>query len=190
MHSICREIREVFFVLSDIYKNFIEEAASQFRNVAKLGVPVTEGNAKELKKCLINLGVNFKNSKRDYTENETMYLTFFKDDILDLSTIENRKKLFHELWHFINNAVIDKNNEDEVSPQYAYTDASIVPIEISANYFSRAIILPTREFVDSLMRHIDLDGTFNIRDVAADFQTDYSDVIERCNDLELFKSKI
>lgn len=72
--------------------------------------------------------------------------------------MENTKRLFHKVWHFTLNRINRmKNPNGEVTTPRSqidyYNDKPIQVVEISANYFSRAMLLAEKYFVQSVMKN-------------------------------------
>ncbi len=197
-------------MITEKYKDFVEKVA--FQTIQFLGLYKLDGEdykqgfhmeqTKKIFERLNALGVKIKKSENDlnYTCGDTIYLSFDNSENC-LQLYENRKRLFHEIWHFISYKLLLKISEesddgvhdsDEVSktPLNGYADKSISPNEILANYFARAMIFPEKEFVEIFMEHLDIDGTCDIYKVANIFSADYTDVIARAKDLNLWSTKV
>jgi len=183
------------FMLTEKYKDFIENTALKFQSNFKETKEPNKYNYLEVQKWLESMGAEFRKGDGDYTRGNVIYLSFFDNERLNINdNMENTKKLFHEVWHFISNRINGMQNQnDEATPIQSkpdyYNDKPIQVVEISANYFSRAMLLPEKNFVQSVMKNLNVNGSCDIFEVAKEFCVSYVDVIARGNDLNIWNTK-
>lgn len=154
----------------------------------------------EIRKRLNGSGAVISPGETNCTIGKTIYLNFIKSEN-DLAKalnddFEKSKILFHEMWHFISNKILEiqPNSEEfennSICSSGNFADKSISPSEISANYFSRAMLFPEKTFVEIVMQNVDVNGNCNIFRVAESFSSSYTDIIARGNDLNLWNTKV
>lgn len=183
-------------MLTEKYKDFIENTALKFQNIFKSTKAPNKYDYSEVQEWLESIGAKFQKSEEDYTIDNVIYLSFFDGKKLNINdNMENTKKLFHEVWHFITNKINETQIQNSESPATQpkldyYNDKSIQVVEISANYFSRAMLLPEKNFVHSVMKNLNVNGSCDIFEVAKEFCVSYVDVIARGNDLNIWNTKV
>ena len=170
-------------MLTDKYKNFIKQLAENFQSVVSIDKNYRY-NINDLVEFVEGMGCTFKwNQTNNFSNKEKIHLSFDKNNVYN-NNKENLKILFHEIWHFISIKIgISINQENSYNP------ASISIDELAANFFSRIMIMPEKQFISLVINHTRQDGMCNIYSVAKDFGVDYLDVIARGNDLNLWNTR-
>lgn len=184
-------------MLTEKYKDFIEATALEIQGCFETTKVPNKYDYSEVIRKMQSLGAKFEQAEDNYTEENTIYLSFYDPCNFEMfeTSIENRKKFFHEIWHFISNkidALQDypvQEKECRVCPDH-YTVASNNVLEIAANYFTRAMLLPESHFLKSIMKNLNISGACNIFQVAKEFDVSYIDVIARGNDLNIWNTKV
>lgn len=187
-------------MLTEKYKDFIERTAKKIqRSLPSFEAP-NKYDFSEVHNWLKGSGAQISCGATNRTMGNVIYLNFIKSEKDFAKAITNdfekSKILFHEMWHFISNKLYAIENGDELSEKNSvdlcgeFADKSISPIEISANYFSRAMLFPEKEFVQTVMQNVDVNGNCDIFKVAECFSSSYTDVIARGNDLNLWNTKV
>ena len=185
-----REERKILMVLTEKNKKFIESVASDLQTRLNVSEP-NEYATSTLYEFMTGVGLNIKltENKTCYLENDTIYLDrnrfSFVDGIFSCEKVD-LKILFHELWH----GIIKKVTLASEEPQTQQYDESVMTAdELAAQYFSRAMLMPSKPFIDKVVKSIGVDGMCNVFDIADIFQVEYPDVIARGSDLNLWNTK-
>ena len=177
-------------LLTEKNKKFIESVASDLQTRLEVSEP-NEYATGTLYEFMMGVGlhIEFTENETCYLENETIYLDRKRFSLVDgVFTCKkiDLKILFHELWHGIIKMVTPTSEE----PQTQQYDESVMTAdELAAQYFSRAMLMPAKPFVDKVVKSIGIDGMCNVFDVADIFQVEYPDVIARGSDLNLWNTK-
>ena len=109
---------------------------------------------------------------------------FFKEN--EGNRLNLREIFFHEVWHFLENTM-----DLDVDGDGGFTDIFSSSVsEMSAGYFSRAMLMPEKDFIESVIENTDIKGMCNVFGVAKKFKVDYTNVIGRGNDLNLWNMKV
>ena len=186
--------------MTEKYKDFIERTAKKIQaSLPSFGAP-NKYNYSEILKWLEHSGAKIVQGDVNRTIGNTIQLQFldsndsiFNDKKCDF---ESSKIFFHEMWHFISNKINNEQGHRESSNDSftvssdGFHDKSISLIEISANYFSRAMLFPEKNFLEEVMKNVDVNGNCDIYNVAEQFSASYTDVIARGNDLNLWNTKV
>lgn len=178
-------VKGVYFMLTEKHKNVVEQIANEFQKkfMSKKSVDIIYDfesftSFLEIMGCKI-----YYSAKCNKAQGKEIYFSFKQEQI---NIAENRKIFFHEVWHFIacelrlfDNATrcFDKNYSIEIS-------------EMTAGYFSRAMNMPEKYFISNVIKNTDLKGSCNIFKVAEEFDVEFTDVIGRGNDLNLWNRKV
>lgn len=187
-------------LLTEKSKAFIESVASRIQDFVELKQQ-NKYDYSRFMSFLISLGAKFHKDVRDYTTGDTIHLTFLENNIEDLKAIEEKQyhfskdqalKLFHESWHFLKYQLLTPNKasnafEKKLVSENSFTEYSNVNEENEANYFSRAMYIPEREFRKDVVENVDSDGYCDIYRIASEYDLSYSEVINRGNELNIWK---
>lgn len=181
-------------LLSEKTKSFIEKLALDFQDEISVDSP-NSYDVVSLVDFVNSMGCQIEFNKDydrfHYINNiPTIYL---KNDMRDknltrVEYISILRVFFHEVWHFISER-ININCNESVHEGDDFALESMSPNEASANYFSRAMIFPEVHFIQCVIRYTLSNGMCNIFEVAKHFNSTYTDVIARGNDLNLWNTK-
>lgn len=193
-------------MLSEKYKQIIEDMALELQNILNVTDP-NNYNIIEIENFLndANCKITYsdksdsKGSKnKSYFNNEkkSIYIDCNKNKIIPknnetIYTQNYLKVLFHEIWHFMSSEL--GLNPDKNSPETIELYPKEFPAtfsEISANYFSRAMIMPKDIFIKKVAENTALSGVCNVFELAKFFKVEFSDVIARGKDLNLWNMKV
>lgn len=178
-------------MLTEKTKNFIEKVAIDMQGELEMDVP-NKYSVKDIVEFVKSMGcyVLFGAKKHSYaveSNKSTIHLAFAEECLERGNTNDVLKVLFHEIWHFISDRISDDISDETYNSDYS--EVSVNPREASANYFTRAMLLPEEEFVKNVINNVDSNGMCNIFAVARMFNVSYVDVIARGNDLSLWNKK-
>ena len=168
-------------LLNEKSKNFIEKVADNMQE--QLEIENTKSySIDDIIEFVKSMGceVRFDSSINSYSveEGKSVIQLAFHDNYSENKN-DVLKVLFHEIWHFIS----DKISDDNVEKYYKLIQ------DASANYFSRAMILPANEFIMVVIDNTTSNGMCNIFSMAKFFNVSYMDIIARGNDLNLWNRK-
>lgn len=178
-------------LLSEKTKSFIERVANNLQHEIMVDSP----NLYDINSIIdfvnsMGCSIEFEKGCNRFTINDEckIYLEYDLSEIIADSDILIKvlRVIFHEIWHFISSRIF---SSDSNLIEGNYNEDSLSVNEASANYFSRAMLLPENIFVQSVINNIDSNGMCNIFEVASYFNVDYTDVIARGNDLNLWNNK-
>ena len=177
-------------VLTEKNKKFIESVASDLQTRLNVSEP-NEYATTTLYDFMTGVGLKIviTDNETCYLENDTIYLNnkkfSYENGIFSCKKVD-LKILFHELWH----GIIKKVTLDSEKPQTQQYDESVMTAdELAAQYFSRAMLMPAKPFIDKVVKSIGIDGMCNVFDIADIFHVEYLDVIARGSDLNLWNTK-
>ncbi len=172
-------------MLTEKYKSVVERIAVELQKefIIKESKEI-KYDFNRLITFLKDMGCVFRfNSNCNEVESDNMHLAFEESEI---NSSENRKIFFHETWHFMAFKLgLFENSKAGFEESYS-TELS----EMTAGYFSRAMNMPENRFINCAILNTDLKGNCNIFEVAKFFKVDFTDVIGRGNDLNLWNRKV
>lgn len=181
-------------LLSEKTKSFIEKLASDFQSEISVNSPNLY-DVESIVDFVNSMGcqIEFNQDYNRFFINNNIPTIYLKNDLRDENLtiseyVSNLRVFFHEVWHFISKS-ININCDDLVLDGDDFALDSLSPNEASANYFSRAMIFPEVYFIQCVIRNTLSNGMCNIFEVAKFFNSTYTDVIARGNDLNLWNTK-
>lgn len=193
-------------MLSERFKQFVESVAHDLQNAFKINYSheydlnaiedffeeagchfVFWNGEGERGKAHFKDGVIYMNCTREEIEKST-----YVYNETSAMTLKELKILFHEIWHYLSQQFEPLQSSDtKTKTVYSYSDSFPTDVsEMSANYFSRAMLMPKDLFVTKVAENTNLTGVCNVFAVAKFFRVEYADVIARGKDLNLWNMKV
>ena len=158
-------------------ERFIESIASNLQTRLKISKTPNIYNYWDISKFLDNLGYKvIFNSMNNELNSNTILLSF--DDPTKIFDEDNYIKMLYQLFYEIWIITKKKANIDMI--KHNNTDAK---------YFARAMLMPEKVFMETVIENMDLKGMCNIFNVAKIFKVEYFDVSARGKDLGCFNPK-
>lgn len=180
-------------MLTEKNKAFIESVALKIQELANIQFP-NKYNYTNIVEFLKNLGAEFYHDDHNWTEGNRIHLTFIdtegnfpknSENMIEIND-ENAKIFFHETWHFISHKLLCELKHTTENKAHPFSCANIEPDESAAIYFSRAMILPEGSFRRTVTENVNIEGFCNIYKVAEQFDSQYTEIVKRGNDLNLW----
>lgn len=196
---------EGVYMLKESHKTVVEQIALEFQKVFRDDeineLKPVKYNIEKLMSYVRSMGCDFKfGQPENKTDEKIIYFTFTDGDLVN-NVSGCLKIFFHEVWHYIvfylnllpqdeNKELVIIETENEETVRYSRDEFSTSLDEMSAAYFSRAMLMPEKNFFRCVFEYTDIKGTCNIFKVAEIFNVEFTDVIGRGNDLNLWNKKV